>query len=383
MDFCKIRSAGAFDYRMDASQHVYVIRARSASEGLAHEAKAPVKHTALGSMLGLSFRRCTAQPLGKVMNQDRFEAGEAPNDLDTSESNHDAVAGPIWTAMDETAAAMDSHTEGNQVLRQLLRGMRETHGSMRTIFGAATAIERAQEQSGRWTDILVLARSQFDAVFAGLLIADDEASWTSAYKKAGWETMAQRHFYQVRRFENTPSGQALKTTNVMRLQRLAEWAGITSAEWSATEAQVWGKSNPPGAQPIKRFPTPGTALQKLRTASFQELGRLLYPPWKFLCDAAHAGLATLLLRALIRDVPGNAAPGGARDDFIYKQVGASLGSSLAAGLTLVTVAALPHCSNADLCDKIVAAWEPIERGTLEGNVIWHQWARRELGVLEA
>lgn len=315
------------------------------------------------------------------MNQDRFEAGKATDDLDTSEMEHDAVAGPVWAAMQATISAMDPNSSGDQILCQLLRGMKETHGSMRAVYTAATAIEKLEEQSGRWTDMLVLARAQFDAVFNGLLIADDEARWTSAYKKAGWKTMAQRHFYESRRFEKTPAGEALKTANVPRLRRLATWAGVTSAEWSATEAEVNGTTAPPSAQKVKDFPTPGSALGKLKTASFQQLGRLLYPHWKFLCDAAHAGHATLLLRALIHIVPGNAVPAGARDDFIYKHAAGFLRSSLAAALTLVTVAALPHRSDADLSAKVVTAWGPLEKGTVEGNVIWHQWARGALGVL--
>ena len=161
-----------------------------------------------------------------MMNQDRFEAGKATDDLDTSEMKHDGVAGPVWAAIQATIAAMDPKSPGEQMLCQLLRAVKETHGSMRAVYTAAAAIENSEEQSGRWTDMLVLARAQFDALFNGLLIADDEARWTSAYKKAAWKTMAQRHFYESRRFENTPAGEALKTVNVPRLRRLATW-GLT------------------------------------------------------------------------------------------------------------------------------------------------------------
>jgi hypothetical protein len=313
------------------------------------------------------------------MIEDRFEAGKATYDLDRSTSNHDAVAGPVWTAMQATIDAMTSQSAGEQVLCLLLRGMKETHGSMRSVYKGAADIEKSEDQSGRWTDMLILARGQFDAVFNGLLIADDEAKWATAYKKAGWKTMAQRYFYQFRRFENTPSGQAIKATNVPRLRRLAAWVGVTNAEWSATEAHVNGTTAPSSARKIKEFPTPGGALGALKNTSLRELGRLLYPHWKFLCDAAHVGLATLLLRVLIQNVPANAAPPGARDSFIQGQILPCLGSSLAATLALVTVAALPYRLDADLCGKIVTAWVPLEKGTIEGNVIWHQWAREALG----
>jgi hypothetical protein len=317
-----------------------------------------------------------------MMDRDRFEAGKATHDLDTSQMDHDAVARPVWAALEATIAARNPMSAGDQILCQLLRGMKETHHSMQAVYGAAVDIERAEGQSGCWIDMLLLARAQFDAVFNGLLVADDAARWASVYKKAGWKTMAQRHFYELRRFGSTPAGRALKTANVPRLQRLARWAGVTDAEWKATEAEVNGITAPPGPKKPPDFPTPGRALRELKTASFQELGRLLYPHWKFLCDAAHAGPATLLLRALIQQiVPGKAVPAKARDDFIYKHAAGSLRSSLAASLTLVTVAALAHRSDADLSGRIVTAWGPLEKGTVEGNVIWHQWARDALGVL--
>jgi hypothetical protein len=316
----------------------------------------------------------------------RFDAGAARRDLVVTEIDHDAVARPIWAAIEACSGAINPMSPGDKILVALMQAMRETHNSMRAIYTAAGLMEKKEGQSGRWVDMLLLARAQYDAAFNGLLVAHDEAQWAPRYRKAGWAAMARQHFYGLRRFKNTSAGASLKPVNLRRLKAMARCEGVTVREWVATAAEVRGTSlrcSATTADRIDPLPTPGEIVAKkyLADGSYEALGRLLWQHWKFLCDPAHVGIATLWLRVLIRDVPQDCVPIGRRQEFINEHVvSQSVIPSLVATLTLVAVFAVRHQDNPDLLAKVVTAWGPLEH-TLEGGVVWDGWARGALGVL--
>ncbi len=258
---------------------------------------------------------------------------------------------------------------------------------MRAIFTAAEKIEKMDRPTGRWVDMLLLARPQYDAAFVGLLVAQDEKTWVLKYGKAGWASMALRHFFMFRRFENTPSGRQLTQMNIDRLTKMAEWIGVTQTECDATIADVLGKSPPQGvsrSDRIKPLPTPGDVLKQglLKGGDYEELGRLLYQQWKFLCDPAHVGIGSLWLRETIRGGYGGAIPPHSREDFIWNHVvQQAILPSLVAIVTVASVFGFRRRSNAELLAAIVKAWQPLESGSVEGSIIWQGWARRALGVL--
>ena len=291
--------------------------------------------------------------------------------------------------MKAAIAASDPNGIADPILCQLLHAMKETHSSMRAVFTAAGCMEKKEGQSRRWVDMLLLARAQYGALFNGLLVAHDENSWGPRYRKAGWASMACRHFYSLRPFGNTPAGDSTRRTNLKRLKAMARREGVTVREWIATTAEVRGVALRFGATTkdrIEALPTPGAIVNcsDFKSGLYAKLGRLLWQHWKFLCDPAHVEIATLWLRVLIRDVPADCVPRGARDEFIYSHVVAqSLVPSLVAVLTLTAVLALRNRHHGNLMAKLVKAWEPFEKGAFESGIIWDVWAREALGILSA
>lgn len=331
----------------------------------------------------ISATKKAAKPL--KVNTRRFDAGKAKRDLDVAEHDHEAIARPIWTAIERCSAAISPSSPGDKILVPLMRAMRETHGSMRAVFTAAERIDKSDRPTGRWVDMLLLARPQYDAAFIALLVAHDENTWVPRYGKAGWAAHALRHFFMFRRFANTPAGKKLKETNIDRLTKSAQWVGVTQREYDATIAEVLGQPPPPGsteADRIKPLPTPGEALHELAGGHYEELGRLLYQQWKFLCDPAHVGIASIWLRGIIRGDHSGAVPPRLREQFIHDHIVVhSIVPSFVAIMTVASVFGFRHRDNPDLLAAIVNAWRPLERSTIEGSIIWDGWARQALGVL--
>lgn len=316
----------------------------------------------------------------------RFDAGKAKRDLQVAELDHDAVAQPIWTAIEACAAAVNPASPGDKILVALMQAMRETHGSMRAVLTAADKIERKDGPTGRWVDMLLLARPQYDAAFIALLVAHDENTWVPRYGKAGWAAFfALRHSFMFRRFENTPAGKRLKETNIRRLTAAAQRVGVTQRECDSTIAEVLGQPAPAGctdADRIRPLPTPGKALRDLAGGDYAELGRLLYQQWKFLCDPAHVGIATIWLRGIIRGGQPGAVPPRLREKFIHDQIIThSIVPSFVAVMAVASVFGFRHRGNPHLLAAIVKAWHPLEQSTIEGSILWEGWVRQALGVL--
>lgn len=315
-----------------------------------------------------------------------FDPGKAKRDLERLEYDHDAVAQPIWAAVEYSVNAISSSSPGDKIIVALLHAMRETHDSMRAIFIAAQKIEAMNGPTGRCVDMLLLARPQYDAAFIALLMAQDENTWVPKYGKAGWAANVRLHFFMFRRFEKMPSGAALKKSNIERLTMQARRVGVTQQECNATIADVLDESPPAGTtndDRIKPLPTPMILLKHLKDGPYEELGRLLYQQWKFLCDPAHVGIASLWLRGIIRGGQPGAVPSDLREEFIHNHVVApAIVPSLVAIMSVVSLFAYRHKDNPDLLAAVVEAWRPLERGTIEGSIIWDGWARQALGVLE-
>ena len=331
-----------------------------------------------------SSKKKPAKPLR--VDTRRFDAGKAKQNLDVAEIDHDAVARPIWTTIESCSATISPSSPGDKILVLLMQAMRETHRSMRAVLTAAKRIEKKGQPTGRWVDVLLLARPQYDAAFIALLVAHDENTWVPRYGKAGWAAHALRHFFMFRRFENTPSGKKLKETNIERLKKGAQWAGVTQRECDATIAEILGQPPPSGitdADRIKPLPTPGEALQRLRGGHYEELARLLYQQWKFLCDPAHVGIASIWLRGIIRGGQRGAVPPRLREGFIHDQIVMhSIVPSFVAIVTVASVFGYRHRNDPDLLALIVKAWRPLERSTVEGSIIWDGWVRQALGILD-
>lgn len=316
----------------------------------------------------------------------KTDPGVAEHDMITDEVPYDALASLVWVAVGRAVIVARNEDYAEVVIPQLLRSMRETHDSMRAIISAAQKVEQKKhEPTGRWADAVVLARAQFDAVFIGLLLVHDDEKWGPAYYKAGWATDAQRHYYVMRRFRNTPWGRSARNSNIWKLKQLAIRVRVTTKEWIATLADIREKPLRFGAKTqdrIKPFPTPGQVTRLLKGGSYELLADLLWQQWKFLCDPAHAGLSTLELRHRLRDEKLGDVDGQRRNTTIETEIiSQSLLPSFVAIMTLVTVFASRHKDDTELLAAVTKAWDLLEKGTFEGGIIWEQWARGAMGIL--
>lgn len=314
----------------------------------------------------------------------RFDPGVANRDMATCEVPYDELAASVWAAVNACVGARTHGDLQDRVLEQILRAMRETHDSMRSVYSMAARVEDKEERTtGRWMDTVLLARPQYDAVFVGLLLAHDYQAWEPRFRKAGWAANAIRSFYSVRRFAKSTAWQKIKPTIVRHLKEHAREVGITTREWVATTAEVRGCALRFGAcanDAVKPLPTPGQVIAQglLKGGPFERLGDLLWQQWKMLCDPAHIGIGVLITKAALRE---NAQLDRPRERFIEQEiVDRSVKPSFVAIMTLVTVLAFRHRDNANLMAKVVAGWKWLERGTIEGGVVWNGWAQTELGV---
>lgn len=313
---------------------------------------------------------------------------QARQALRTGIFQHDDIAHPVWVAVERVAVAPATQDYATVNIAQILRSMRETHDSMRAVATGAENLERKTgETTGRWADALTLARAQFDAVFVGLLIAHDHGIWGPRYYKSGWAADASRYFYAMRWYKRTPEGKLLFNKNVHALKVRAKAVQVSAKEWIATLADIRGSSLRFGAikgDRIDPFPTPGASRKHLRGGNFDALAELLYKNWKFLCDPAHAGLATVSLRNALRSGQlGRVGEQRYRDAINQEVIARSIIPSLVAIITLTTVLAVRKRANHDVMAAVVNAWTTLEQGTVEGAILWENWARATLGVLPA
>lgn len=318
------------------------------------------------------------------------DPGLAQQDMITDKVHHDALAGPLWVAMHRAIAAAGNDNYAEVILPHLLHAMRETHGSIWTMYTAAGKIEQKKQQpTGRWADMLILARAQFDALFVGILVAHDPGRWGPKYYKAGWATDAQHHHYAMRRFRKTPVGRAIRGRNSYCLKMRARSCKVTAKEWIATLADIRGTSLRFGASErdrIKPFPTPGQIVKEnlLQSGPLELLGETLWIHWKFLCDPAHAGFSTVAIRHALRDQHWGRIGETRRAEMIRQHVfDPSLIPSLVAVATLTTVLATSHRDDVDLLAAVTKAWEPLQKGTFEGGIVWEKWASHALGALSS
>ena len=323
----------------------------------------------------------------KPLNVDpkRFDSGTASRNLDQVALNYKSMVQPIWDAIEQAKKSIDQNSPGDIAIHGLLLSMQETHKNLIALIKASEKAEAKGNLSGRCTDAFLLARAQYEAAFISLLIAHDELHWVPQYGKSGWRSHALRHFFMYRRFQNTPQGAKLNDTNKKKLEQSAKWLVITKEEWEATEAEALGNSPPAhitSEHKIDEMLTPGGARDRLKHSQFEQLSHLLYQQWKFLCDPSHVGIATMWLRTTISNTDQQGFTKAQREEFIHNQIIVpSVIPSLVAVLSTLTVFLLRHPDNSELTQAISDAWDQINTCTIEGSIIWDEWARDVLAPL--
>lgn len=321
------------------------------------------------------------------MSTTKFDPGVSSTALNTIEVAYGEITEPIKIAINRALCARRNDDALEYELAEIIKAMRETHQSICALCLAAEKWENDKsEKTGRWMDAVLLARPQYDATFVALLLALDYAEWGIAFKKAGWAANAIRWYYSRRRFRCESTIQELHMENIRRLKQHAKTLGVSPREWCATTTQVRKQRlhcKATQRDAIKPLPTPGVIIEKriLENSSFERLGELLWQQWKLLCDPAHIGIGLLITKAYLRDGPENQHQ---RQEFIRREIpNRSIYPSLVAIMTVVTLLALLHKDNPELLASVVRGWKWLETGTIEGNIIWYEWAAQALGVLPA
>lgn len=322
---------------------------------------------------------------------DRFDSGTATDVLATHTVDYNALYERVRAAASAVIGANSADDPCQRDLGEILLSMLETHESMRSVYSMAARIEEKElRKTGCWMDTLLMARPQYDALFIAMLLAHDYKRWGRDYRKAGWGAEAQRTFYQNRRFRKTAEGRRLHSENIRKLKEWARREGVSVKEWVATVSPIRGMNLRRGAtakDDISRLPTPGEAMRSdaktkplLCGGKYETLAVLLWQHWKFLCDPAHIGMSILMFKGALRD---RAVLGGAQRESVIQErvIQGAIFPSLVAIMTLVTILALFYPTNVDVRAVVVEAWKDLDSGTLEGNIIWQEWARQSLGIL--
>ncbi len=91
----------------------------------------------------------------------RLDPGAAAQDLDTSEVSYDELAGRVWTAMNATIDARAYGDPLERDIEQVLRAMRETHESMRSVYSMAARFTSALGSSDNMRLMLSWSKSHW------------------------------------------------------------------------------------------------------------------------------------------------------------------------------------------------------------------------------
>ena len=317
--------------------------------------------------------------------RDRYEAGRSSTEPAMRDLDYERIWERVSTAANAVCAECSKHESRARDISDIAQSMVETHQSMRSVYSSAGRIEENGEKTGRFADTLLLARPQFDALFVGLLLAIDYKHWGPIYRKASWATEAKRAFYVYRRHRSLPTSRNLHSSNLKKLKTWARGLNLTTQQWVATLAEVRGKELRCGAtskDAIETFPTPGQVMSQdtFVGGPYERVAQLIWQQWKFLCDPAHIGMSILVIKGALRHE--TTLEGTRREEYLQQKiVVGAFNPSFVAILTLLTVLATMLKPDADIRGRVVQAWTDLDEGTTEGELIWNEWAREALGVM--
>jgi hypothetical protein len=315
----------------------------------------------------------------------------AKKDLDSGRHDYVTIMAPVWKLTEALVRRVPPRNSEVFLPSAILRAMGDTHESMRAILRASE--EHAKQtgtDSGRSYDVLYLARPQVESVFVGLLLLHDWNKYGPLYRKAAWAKSVHICHYHYLRVRNTASGQAWWNEQVGYWRAMAAELGITEAEAKAAIADLTGESLSPREKQaaIAFFPTPGQVtrddLRLLRGSPCEKLGDMLFYQWSHLCDPVHVGLESIMTKAHLRGDPVDKVDFMTQEDLDQGIIHRSVGTSMVCITSLATAITVSLFRGELPLIKLCAeAWDSHRTGLALSSLIWDDWARQALGILES
>lgn len=314
----------------------------------------------------------------------------AKADLDSGRRDYAAIMAPVWKLSEAIVRRVPPKDGQIFVPGAILRSMGDTHESMRSILKASEEqATQGSTASGRCYDVLYLARPQVESVFVALLLLHDWNKYGPLYRKAAWAKAVHNCHYQYLRVQHTVTGRAWWAQQVEYWRSMAGQIGITEAEAKAFLSDLTGEQlskSERKAGSVALFPNPGDITgdgRLLHGSACEKLGDMLYYQWKQLCDPVHVGLESIMTKAYLRGDPIDSCAFMTREDVDQGIIHRSVGTSMVCITSLATAITVSLFRNDVSLIKLCAdAWDSHRTGLFLSSLIWDNWARSALGILD-
>ncbi len=301
-----------------------------------------------------------------------------------------ANAGPINDAMElataRAIAALENasgvYTEFHRAnIQTVLRSMQSTHRAIRKVLGWG-------DEDPMSVDALALARLPLEGLYTVCLFTES-ADWVDVYLRDGWKKQFENFLLQREETKNLPRfDEFSKKTGPYNLGMHAKILGITKNQIATVEHEQLGTPLAPGVtkEEILRFPTPGSAINKLvKGSDKRRMLERLYPEYVFLCSFAH-GLpdANLFKMMFNKDSKVRALWNSAelKDTFQRQVAERAYTTSLISLVQSTAELAVLYPADVELSAAVVKAWEEMSTGHLLGKAIWNIRTKQLLGVFD-
>jgi len=265
------------------------------------------------------------------------------------------------------------------ILAEIINSMQITH---RTIVTVLMECEGKPES----VDSLALARVQLEGLYNFCLMLE-KPSFVDDYLKDAWK----KQYIAV----------LLQTVETKALPRFDEYSralaprfledgrllyGITEAERMTIDYEQLGTPLPPGMNPqrLSRFPTPGTAIQKVAPGDRRRMLERLHPEYVELSSFAHALPHSSLLKGLLDP---RSLHRKLFSDSQAKHTGIKDVRERAFVVSLLSIA---QCAaevvehrpdDINLIAGVTEAWKVFSEDSLLGKTIWEIRTRKLLGII--
>lgn len=299
------------------------------------------------------------------------------------------LADPLWRLFDEIVERLQSSAKGQLDVRaELLHIMRDTDGSLRELLKALQDKEKSGTSTGRWSDVRLLPRAQFERLFILLYLVHGQAEAMLQYQRAAWAS----HWIYLKYEEHRHAlpGESKDWIDSQLRQAAASAKSLGIAQEDADETWRAASGGPPVAglpkkpKQIQPLPTPGKMIldNRLAGSRFEALAHLLYLPWKMECDFVHTGMRALSLGRNFRTRKTPISQGGPSVEYQAAVLDKTLVQSMVLLLTALTVSALEWMPQEHLllnrCTKI---WDRYRQGMDFAVVLWDGTVKNLMGVL--
>jgi len=221
-------------------------------------------------------------------------------DLDSSLDVH-VIDGHVRKCVAAATDALKKNSPRHAAMNRghmasFLESMRETHFAIRAL------ITGAYEKPAS-VDALALARLQIEAIFSVCLMVENE-SFVIQYLKHHWKALYVRWLLRREEVKNLSRFTEFVTiTGPQGIEEFRRASGVTEAEQFTIDNEELGLPLPAGVRntPIRKFPMPGGAIQKIIDPGRKMMLSRLYFEYKYLCSFTHGSAQSAIFKVLLND----------------------------------------------------------------------------------